>query len=81
MGSLVYAGPRSHVMEYLTGKGGWDVTGGVADEELFRRLGLPARPERDDNDPFGEIVYVSATLGRSPLGLRYFTQGTDSPVM
>ncbi|WP_431235269.1 class I SAM-dependent methyltransferase [Mycolicibacterium psychrotolerans] len=61
MGSLVYAGPRSHVMEYLTGKG-WDVTG-VADEELFRQLGLPARPERDDNDPFGEIVYVSATLG------------------
>ena len=61
MGSLVYAGPRSHVMEYLTGKG-WDVTG-VADEELFRQLGLPARPELDDNNPFGEIVYVSATLG------------------
>ncbi|QEN12780.1 class I SAM-dependent methyltransferase [Mycolicibacterium sp. ELW1] len=61
MGSLVYAGPRSQVMEYLTGKG-WNVTG-IADEELFRQLGLPARPERDDNDPFGEIVYVSATLG------------------
>ncbi|MBI3690319.1 MAG: class I SAM-dependent methyltransferase [Mycolicibacterium aromaticivorans] len=61
MGSLVYAGPRSQVMAYLTGKG-WNVTG-IADEELFRQLGLPARPERGDNDPFGEIVYVSATLG------------------
>ncbi|AKK26283.1 class I SAM-dependent methyltransferase [Mycobacterium sp. EPa45] len=61
MGSLVYAGPRSHVMEYLTQKG-WNVTG-TPTGELFERHGLPARPERDPNDPFGEIVYVSATLG------------------
>jgi methyltransferase (TIGR00027 family) len=63
MGSLVYAGPRSHVIEYL-GANGWDVTGTPGDE-LFQRLGLPAPPERDENDnnPFGEIVYVSATLG------------------
>lgn len=63
MGSLVYAGPRSHVIEYLRGAG-WDVTG-TPGEELFQRLGLPAPPERDENDnnPFGEIVYVSATLG------------------
>jgi methyltransferase (TIGR00027 family) len=63
MGSLVYPGPRSHVIEYLDGKD-WDVTGTPGDE-LFRRLGLPASPERDENDnnPFGEIVYVSATLG------------------
>ena len=63
MGSLVYPGPRSHVIEYLGGKG-WDATGTPGDE-LFRRLGVPTPPERDesDNNPFGEIVYVSATLG------------------
>ncbi|NTY58432.1 class I SAM-dependent methyltransferase [Mycolicibacterium sphagni] len=63
MGSLVYAGPRSHVIEYLGGNG-WDVTGTPSDE-LFRRSGLPTPPEPDENDnnPFGEIVYVSATLG------------------
>jgi methyltransferase (TIGR00027 family) len=63
MGSLVYAGPRSHVMEYLQGIG-WTVTG-TPGEELFRSAGMPIPPERDedDNNPFGEIVYVSATLG------------------
>ena len=63
IGSLVYPGPRSHVIEYLGGKG-WDATGTPGDE-LFRRLGVPTPPERDesDNNPFGEIVYVSATLG------------------
>jgi O-methyltransferase involved in polyketide biosynthesis len=61
MGSLVYAGPRSHVIEYL-GEKGWEVTG-IAGDELLARNGLPAPPERDDSDPFGEIVYVSATLG------------------
>ena len=61
MGSLVYAGPRSHVISYL-GEKGWDVTG-IPSDELFARNGLPAPPERDDNNPFGEIVYVSATLG------------------
>jgi len=61
MGSLVYSGPRSHVIEYLRDKG-WDVTG-TPDDELFERNGLPFRTERDDNNPFGEIVYVNATLG------------------
>ncbi len=61
MGSLVYAGPRSHVISYL-GEKGWDVTG-IPSDELLARNGVPAPPERDDNDPFGEIVYVSATLG------------------
>lgn len=60
MPSLVYAGPRSHVMEYLETKG-WAVTG-VPGGELFRRNGL-VRPDRDGYDPLGEIVYVSATLG------------------
>ncbi len=59
MPSLVYAGPRSHVMEYLETKG-WAVTG-VPGGELFRRNGL-VRPDRDGYDPLGEIVYVSATL-------------------
>jgi len=59
MPSLVYAGPRSHVMEYLEAKG-WAVTG-VPGGELFRRNGL-VRPDRDGYDPLGEIVYVRATL-------------------
>lgn len=59
MPSLVYAGPRSHVMEYLETKG-WAVTG-MPGGELFRRNGL-VRPARDGYDPLGEIVYVSATL-------------------
>jgi len=60
MPSLVYAGPRSHVMEYLDATG-WAVTG-VPGAELFRRNGL-VRPDREGYDPLGEIVYVSATLG------------------
>lgn len=59
MPSLVYAGPRSHVMEYLGGKG-WEVTG-VPGRELFLRNGLQP-PDRQGYDPLGEIVYVSATL-------------------
>lgn len=55
MGSLVYAGPRSNVMDYL-GARGWHVTG-VPGSELLARAGLPARP---DDGPLGEIVYVSA---------------------
>ena len=64
MPSLVYAGPRSHVMEYLR------------DQGLGRSPACPAAscsaatalraPERDGNDPLGEIVYVSATLAGSP---------------
>ncbi|MFN8032204.1 MAG: class I SAM-dependent methyltransferase [Mycobacterium sp.] len=59
MPSLVYAGPRSHVMEYLDAKG-WTVTG-IPGGELFRRNGL-TRPDREGYDPLGEIVYVSARL-------------------
>ena len=62
MGSLVYAGPRSHVIDYLRGTG-WDVTG-IPSDELFASMGVPTPPEQDDdNNPFREIVYVSATLG------------------
>jgi len=59
MGSLVYAGQRSHVMDYLRDSG-WQVDG-VPRDELFRRLGLPA-PAAEDDDVLGEIVYVSARL-------------------
>lgn len=63
MPSLVYAGARTPVMDYLRGQG-WKVTA-AARTELFTRYGrtLPAGP--DDTDPLGEIVYVSATLERS----------------
>ena len=59
MPSLIYAGERSHVMEYLAQKG-WQITG-VPRGELFVRNGLDV-PTLDDNDPLGEIVYVSGTL-------------------
>jgi hypothetical protein len=57
MSSLVYAGERSHVMEYL----GWQVTG-VSTTELFTEAGFNV-PDLSDEGPMGEIVYVSATLG------------------
>jgi methyltransferase (TIGR00027 family) len=59
MPSLIYPGPRSHVMDYLGDKG-WEVTG-VPGDELFRRNGLQP-PDREEYDPLGEIVYVSAHL-------------------
>ncbi len=66
MPSLVYAGPRSHVMDYLSGAG-WQVSG-VAREELFSRYGRPLPAVTEDSDPLGEIVYVSATLDRGNPG-------------
>ncbi len=58
MANLVYAGERSHVMDYL-GEKGWRVSG-AHQSELFARLGLDV-PDPADNGPLGEIVYVSAT--------------------
>jgi methyltransferase (TIGR00027 family) len=60
MSTLVYAGQRSHVMEYLR-ETGWHVTGSSR-TELFEALDLPAVPPREEGDPLGEIVYVSARL-------------------
>lgn len=60
MSSLVYAGTRSHVMDYLGDKG-WQVSGAPR-EELFTRYGRPLPVLSSDTDPLGEIVYVSATL-------------------
>ncbi len=60
MGALVYAGQRSHVIEYLREKG-WQAQGSPRDE-LFAVHGRNV-PEGRETDPLGEIVYVSATLG------------------
>lgn len=59
MASLVYTGHRHSAMDYL-GARGWQVTA-VPTSELFSRNGLEP-PEPNDQDPLGEIVYVSATL-------------------
>ena len=59
MPSLVYAGERSHVIDYLRAKA-WDVAG-TPRAELFNRNGLEL-PAPEDDDPLGEIIYVSGTL-------------------
>jgi methyltransferase (TIGR00027 family) len=58
MASLVYAGERNHVVDYLRATG-WDVEG-VTRTELFQRhdIEVPA-PEHDD--PLGEIIFISGT--------------------
>ncbi|OIN79705.1 class I SAM-dependent methyltransferase [Mycobacterium malmoense] len=59
MASLVYAGERNHVVDYL-GTKGWDVEG-VTRTELFERhdIEVPA-PEHDD--PLGEIIFIGGSL-------------------
>ncbi|MBU8816567.1 class I SAM-dependent methyltransferase [Mycolicibacterium goodii] len=59
MPSLIYHGERPSAADYLGAKG-WKMTS-VARAALFTRYGLPV-PGRDDDDPIGEIVYVSGTL-------------------
>jgi methyltransferase (TIGR00027 family) len=59
MPSLVFRGERSHVVEYLTANG-WQMST-VARAELFAQHDLPL-PDLGDDDPLGEIVYVSGTL-------------------
>ncbi|OBI42931.1 SAM-dependent methyltransferase [Mycobacterium kyorinense] len=59
MASLVYAGERNHVVDYLHGKG-WEASG-VTRAELFVRNGLDV-PAIEDDDPLGEIIFVSGTL-------------------
>ncbi|BBZ45790.1 class I SAM-dependent methyltransferase [Mycobacterium parmense] len=59
MAALVYAGERNHVVDYLTAKG-WDVEG-VPRTELFKRQGLDV-PQAEDDDPLGEIIFISGTL-------------------
>ena len=59
MPSLVYTGERSHVVEYLRSKG-WDAAG-TPRAELYNRDGLEL-PDPEDDEPLGEIIYVSGTL-------------------
>lgn len=59
MASLVYAGTRNHVVDYLRGKG-WDADG-VTRTALFERHGL-AIPATEDDDPLGEIIFISGRL-------------------
>ncbi|MBV9321572.1 MAG: class I SAM-dependent methyltransferase [Mycobacterium sp.] len=59
MPSLVYAGERNHVIDYLRAKH-WDVDG-VSRTELFVRNSLDVPAVKDD-DPLGEIIFVSGTL-------------------
>lgn len=57
--SLVYAGERNHVVDYLTGKG-WDVEG-VTRTELLERHGMDVLALEND-DPLGEIIFISGGL-------------------
>lgn len=59
MASLVYPGARNHVLDYLA-KTGWHVAG-FSRDELYVASGLEV-PEPRDDDPIGEVIYVSATL-------------------
>ena len=59
MASLVYAGERNHVVDYLASVG-WQAEG-VTRTELFGRNGIEA-PAPENDDPLGEIVFISAKL-------------------
>ena len=56
MPSLVYAGQRNHVADYLRAKG-WAVEG-VTRAELFERNGIEV-PAPENDDPLGEIIFIS----------------------
>lgn len=61
MSTLVYAGERSHVMDYLGGLG-WAVTATPRDE-LFARFDRALPEDATDQDPLGgQIIYVRAEL-------------------
>ena len=59
MASLVYAGERNHVVDYLRTKG-WDVED-VTRTELFRRHDMDV-PSPENDDPLGEIIFISGGL-------------------
>lgn len=60
MPSLIYHGERVSAADYLGAKG-WQMDS-ASRATLFTRYGLPV-PGRDEDDPLGEIVYISGTLG------------------
>ncbi|WP_415822902.1 class I SAM-dependent methyltransferase, partial [Mycobacterium senriense] len=59
MASLVYAGERNHVVDYLSSIG-WRPEG-ITRTELFERNGIEA-PAPENDDPLGEIIFISAKL-------------------
>ncbi|OBH08675.1 class I SAM-dependent methyltransferase [Mycobacterium sp. E3247] len=59
MASLVYAGERNHVVDYLRSKH-WAVEG-TTRTELFARQGIEA-PAPENDDPLGEIIFISGGL-------------------
>jgi methyltransferase (TIGR00027 family) len=59
MASLVYAGERNHVVDYLRTVG-WDVEG-VTRTELFKRHGMDV-PAPENDEPLGEIIFISGGL-------------------
>ncbi len=59
MASLVYAGQRNHVVDYLGAKG-WAVEG-VTRTELFQQHNMDIPPPEND-DPLGEIIFISGRL-------------------
>ncbi len=59
MASLVYAGERNHVLDYLKDNG-WGVEG-VTRTELFKRHGIDV-PATENDDPLGEIIFISGRL-------------------
>ncbi len=59
MASLVYPGERNHVVDYLRAKG-WDVEG-VTRAELFKRHDMDV-PTPENDDPIGEIIFISGGL-------------------
>lgn len=59
MASLVYAGERNHVVDYLRAKG-WDADG-VTRTELFKRNGVDV-PAPENDDPLGEIIFIRGRL-------------------
>ena len=59
LASLVYAGERNHVVDYLQTLG-WNVEG-VTRTELFKRHGIDV-PAAENDDPLGEIIFISGRL-------------------
>jgi methyltransferase (TIGR00027 family) len=59
MASLVYAGQRNHVVDYL-GTKGWTVEG-ITRTELFKQHNMDLPPPEND-DPLGEIIFISGRL-------------------
>jgi methyltransferase (TIGR00027 family) len=59
MASLVYAGQRNHVVDYLGAKG-WAVES-VTRTELFGHHNMDVPPPEND-DPLGEIIFISGRL-------------------